>query len=41
MTEDDSGFRATIVAQGGKNYDSFPQRKAWDRFVTNMWTAYR
>ena len=29
------------VAQGGKNYNSFPQRKAWDTFVTNMWKAYR
>jgi hypothetical protein len=41
MTEDDTQHRATIVAQGGKNYNSFPQRKAWDAFVTNMWKAYR
>jgi hypothetical protein len=41
MTEDDTAARAEIVAQGGKNYNGFPQRKAWDRFVTNMWTAYR
>jgi chitodextrinase len=37
MTEDDTEHRATIVAQGGKNYNGFPQRKAWDAFVTNMW----
>jgi chitodextrinase len=41
MTEDDTQARATIRSQIGKNYDSFPQRKAWDAFVTNMWSAYR
>jgi hypothetical protein len=41
MTEDDTAARAAIQAQIGKNYNSFPQRKAWDSFVTNMWTTYR
>jgi hypothetical protein len=41
MTEDDTQARATIRSQIGKNYDSFPQRKAWDTFVTNMWKSYR
>jgi hypothetical protein len=41
MTEDDTQARATIQSQIGKNYNSFPQRKAWDAFVTNMWTTYR
>lgn len=41
MTEDDSQHRATIKAQTGKDYGGFPQRRAWDRFVTNMWQAYR
>ncbi len=41
MTEDDTQARATIQAQIGKNYNGFPQRKAWDAFVTNMWKAYR
>jgi hypothetical protein len=41
MTEDDTQHRATIQAQIGKNYNGFPQRKAWDRFVTNMWAARR
>jgi hypothetical protein len=41
MTEDDTQARAAIQAQIGKNYNSFPQRKAWDAFVTNMWKTYR
>jgi hypothetical protein len=41
MTEDDTQARATIQSQIGKNYNGFPQRKAWDAFVTNMWKAYR
>jgi hypothetical protein len=41
MTEDDAPFRATIEAEIGKRYDGFPQRRAWDRFVTNMWNAHR
>jgi hypothetical protein len=41
MTEDDTQARAAIQSQIGKNYNSFPQRKAWDTFVTNMWTTYR
>ena len=41
MTEDDTQHRATIKAQTGKDYSGFPQRKAWDSFATNMWTAYR
>jgi hypothetical protein len=41
MTEDDTQARAAIRAQIGKSYDGFPQRKAWDSFVTNMWRAYR
>ncbi|HEY7708224.1 MAG TPA: hypothetical protein VH968_13750 [Gaiellaceae bacterium] len=41
MTEDDSRARATIRSQIGKDYRGFPQREAWDDFVTNMWRAYR
>jgi hypothetical protein len=41
MTEDDAAARAAIEAQIGKSYDGFPQRKAWDQFVTNMWSRYR
>jgi hypothetical protein len=41
MTEDDTQARATIQSQIGKSYNGFPQRKAWDAFVTNMWKAYR
>jgi hypothetical protein len=41
MTEDDTQHRATIEAQIGKDYGGIPQRKAWDSFVTNMWTRYR
>jgi hypothetical protein len=41
MTEDDTAARAAIRSQIGKDYNSFPQRKAWDSFVTNMWNAYR
>jgi hypothetical protein len=41
MTEDDAQARAQIESQIGKSYDGFPQRKAWDAFVTNMWTRYR
>jgi hypothetical protein len=41
MTEDDTQHRATIRAQTGKDYDGFPQRKAWDTFTTNMWRAYK
>jgi hypothetical protein len=41
MTEDDTQARAEIRSQIGKNYDGFPQRKAWDSFVTNMWKTYR
>jgi hypothetical protein len=41
MTEDDTQARAQIEAQIGKDYGGFPQRKAWDSFVTNMWTRYR
>jgi hypothetical protein len=41
MTEDDTQARATIKAQIGKDYSAFPQRRAWDSFVTNMWNAYR
>jgi predicted Fe-Mo cluster-binding NifX family protein len=41
MTEDDANARAQIQSQIGKNYNGFPQRKAWDAFVTNMWKAYR
>ncbi len=41
MTEDDSRHIATIRSQIGKDYKSFPQREAWDDFVTNMWRKYR
>jgi hypothetical protein len=41
MTEDDTQARAAIQSQIGKNYNGFPQRRAWDGFVTNMWRAYR
>jgi hypothetical protein len=41
MTEDDSAHRATIRSQIGKDYRGFPQREAWDDFVTNMWRSYR
>ena len=39
MTEDDSGHRAAIRSQIGKDYRGFPQREAWDDFATNMWRA--
>jgi hypothetical protein len=41
MTEDDSRHLATIRSQRGKDYKGFPQREAWDDFVTNMWRSYR
>lgn len=41
MTEDDRAHITAIRAQRGKNYGSFPQREAWDDFVTNMWRRYR
>jgi hypothetical protein len=41
MTEDDRAHLATIRSQRGKDYRSFPQREAWDDFVTNMWRRYR
>jgi hypothetical protein len=28
-------------SQIGADYSNFPQRRAWDRFTTNMWSAYR
>ncbi len=41
MTEDDTQALATIDAQRGNDYSSFPQREAWDDFATRMWRAYR
>jgi hypothetical protein len=41
MTEDDTQALQQIEAQIGEDYSSFPQREAWDDFVTNMWRAYR
>ena len=41
MTEDDTQALQQIEAQTGEDYSAFPQRRAWDTFVTNMWRAYR
>jgi hypothetical protein len=40
MTEDDTQHLAKIEAEAGKDYSQFPQREAWDPFVTNMWRAH-
>lgn len=40
MTEDDTEFRQIIRDQRGKNY-GFPQKEAWDDFVTDMYQEYR
>ncbi len=41
MTENDSAALAAMRSQIGADYSNFPQRRAWDRFATNMWSAYR
>lgn len=41
MTENDTQYLATIKTQTGTDYSAFPQRRAWDTFVTNMWNTYR
>lgn len=41
MNENDTRFRTVIKTQTGADYSGFPQRVAWDSFVTNMWHAYR
>jgi hypothetical protein len=41
MTENDLAALAAMRSQIGADYSSFPQRRAWDRFATDMWSAYR
>jgi len=43
MQEDDSVAVATIMKERGWDYsdNSFRQGQCWDRFVENMWSAYR
>jgi hypothetical protein len=40
MNADDDRLQE-IEAATGQDYSAFPQGRAWDAFVTNMWRAHR